>query len=145
MHSSLTNQAKISARSVPHLETAVVAVKQLPGAAQEIMENLLRDFDGTDVCIDNVSIFSNSWSECLNRLKKVLTILESANFTIDPLKCEWAVQETDWLGCWLTPTCLKPWHREIDAVLNSELSKSCSPLLAPSHSAATCSADVHII
>jgi hypothetical protein len=84
------------------------------------MESLLRDLYEVDVYINDVGCFSNSWDTHIQSLHKIVTILQAANFTVNPLKCEWAIQETDWLGYWLTPTGLKPWRKKIDDILSME-------------------------
>jgi hypothetical protein len=52
-----------------------MGVKQSPDAAQEIMDNLSRDLDETDVHIDDADICSNSWIDHLKSMRKVLAIL----------------------------------------------------------------------
>jgi hypothetical protein len=95
-----------------------MGIKQLPDIAQQIMEDLFRFFNGLEVYIDYIGIFSNSWEEHVASLEKVLSTLQDNNFTVNQLKCEWwAVQETDWLGYWLTPTGLRPRKKKIQAIL----------------------------
>lgn len=109
-------------------ERMAMGVKQSPDIAQNIMEDLMRRLEEVSVYIDDVGIFNNEWKAHLTSIRKTLTILQDANFTINPLKCEWAVKETDWLGYWLTPTGLKPWPKKINALLNIERPKTITQL-----------------
>jgi hypothetical protein len=77
---------------------ALMGVKQLPNFAQEVMEDIFRDMTNVKVYIDDIGIFANDEEHLLQIQAEVLHQLETNGFTVNPLKCEWMVQETDWLG-----------------------------------------------
>ena len=97
-----------------------MGISQSPDIAQEIMERVLRAIEDIEVYLDDIAAFSNDFSSHMILLDKVFQRLESHGFAINPLKCEWAVQETNFLGHWLTPTRIKPWKKKVQAILSMQ-------------------------
>ena len=96
---------------------ATMGLQNSPAFAQACMEEVLRDIPEVDVYIDDIGIFTDSWDRHIEVVDEVMRKLEERGFTVNPLKCEWAVKETDWLGYWVTPDGLKPWTKKVDAIL----------------------------
>jgi hypothetical protein len=80
-----------------------MGLKCSPDIAQPIMESVLSGIEEADVYIDDIGAFSKDWDHHIQLLSTILRQLRENGFTINHVKCEWAVQETDWLGYWLTP------------------------------------------
>jgi hypothetical protein len=78
-------------------------LKWSPDIAQAAMENVLSDIKDAAIYMDDVGAFSSDWDQHFNLLATILQRLHEQGFTINPLKSEWAIKETDWLGYWLTP------------------------------------------
>jgi putative transposase len=93
----------------------------LPEFAQEVMESIFCDMPDVKIYIDDIGIWAQSWDHHQELVAKVLERLKANGFSVNPLKCKWAIQETDWLGYWLTPKGLKPWKKKVDGILKMQL------------------------
>ena len=72
-----------------------MGLKYLPNYAQKITEDTLYYVEDQDMYIDDVGVLSLDWLKHMDVLDQFLTYLEANWFMINPLKCEWGVQEID--------------------------------------------------
>ena len=74
-----------------------MGLKCSPDIAQSVIKNVLLSIDAADVYIYDVGAFSSLWQDHLALLDTILLHLCDNGFTVNLLKCEWAIQETEWL------------------------------------------------
>ena len=97
-----------------------IGVKVSPDVAQEMITKILNGLDVVSY-IDDCGIWTDSsFEQHMELVDKVLSRLVDAGMKCNPLKCDWAVQETDFLGYWITPTAIKPMKNKVEAVLNKQ-------------------------
>lgn len=104
-----------------------MGLKPAPDFAQAIIERVLDGLE-TDSYIDDIGLFNTDFDAHLAHIDRVLKRLEENGFKVNPTKCEWAVQETDFLGYWLTPKGIKPWKKKIEAIVQLQPPKNITQL-----------------
>ena len=81
-----------------HYNVLPMGLKCSPDFSQETMENIFCDVKDAEVYINDIGAFSNTWDHHINLLRIILTKLQDNGFTLNPLKCDGAVQESGWLA-----------------------------------------------
>jgi hypothetical protein len=82
-----------------------MGLNQSPDWAQATMEQVFWDMlHELDFYINSMSIFDLLWGTQVPKLDQLLGWLHSNGFSVNPLKCEWGVKETNFLGYWMSPT-----------------------------------------
>ena len=91
------------------------------------MHPLFQDIPEIECFIDDIGVFTpGSFDDHLHILHQVLLRLEESGFTVNPLKCAWAVQETEYLGFLLTTSSIKSIPHKITAI--SKISRPISTI-----------------
>ena len=101
-----------------------MGVSESPDISTEIMKEVL-DGLNVDFYMDDIAILNETWDE---HVLLVQQVLHRAGFTINPTKCEWVVNETDFLGHCMTPDGIKPWRRKVEAILKMQPPKNVKEL-----------------
>jgi hypothetical protein len=96
---------------------------------QAAMEEVFHDLrEEVVVYMDDLKSQHIEWSDHIKMIDEMLRHLLEYGFMVNPLKCEWGIQETDFLGYHLTPKGPKPWSKRIEPILCMEEPKTLTEL-----------------
>ena len=89
-----------------------------PQTFQRLMNKVLEDLPFAECYLDDVVIFSANLEEHLQHLEQVFCALKKANLRFNPSKCEFAVQEIEYLGFKICRNRRSPTTDKVQAILN---------------------------
>lgn len=101
-------------------------LKNAPSTFQRVMDNVLKELQGT-VCLvylDDIIVYSTSLQEHVENLKKVFQKLREANLKVQIDKSEFLRKEIDFLGHVVTTEGIKPNPAKIHVIKEFPIPKS---------------------
>ncbi len=91
-----------------------------PATFQRLMDQVLQGCEGWSAAyLDDVVIYSNTWADHLEHLRQTLEKIQAAGLSLNVAKCEWARQETGYLGYHLGNGELRPQVCNMEAIQRS--------------------------
>ncbi|GBG92467.1 hypothetical protein CBR_g55546 [Chara braunii] len=104
-----------------HFEWVVMpfGLTNAPTTFQAAMTTEFRDFDRTVlIYLDDILVYSRTLDEHLVHLRVVLDRLRAAKYKANRDKCEFAKQEFEYLGHYVTPKGIRPLADKIQAIVD---------------------------
>ena len=89
---------------------------QAPAYFQELMTGILKDFNFTITCLDDIIILSKTPQEHLLHIRMVFEKLKSANLSMKKSKCNFFSKEIQCLGHILSATGIRPLPSKTHAI-----------------------------
>ena len=102
-----------------------MGLKNSPPTFQKVMTDTLhhcRQF--SLVYLDDIIVFSKTYSEHVRHLEQVLSALQARKLVLNPPKCELAVQQIDYLGHTISKDRITPMKEKITAILQLQEPRS---------------------
>lgn len=88
-----------------------------PATFQRLMDKVLQGCEEFSAAyLDDVVIFSATWEEHVQHLRTVLQKIKMAGLTLNVAKCDWARQETRYLGYQLGKGEVRPQMDKVEAI-----------------------------
>ena len=117
----LTDRAKeVSAFATPNglyqHKVMPFGMKNSPATFQRLVNNVICRFDGCDAYIDDVIIYSDSWSDHLQRIRKFFDRLSKAKLTVNLAKTEFCHATVTFLGHLVGQSQVKPLEAKVNAI-----------------------------
>lgn len=117
----LTSRAKeLSAFVTPDsfLQYTVMpfGVRNAPATFQRLVNHVLSGMTGCEAYLDDVVLYSSTWSEHLDQIRELFVRLAKANLTINLAKCEFGKATVTYLGKVVGRGCVKPIHAKVNAI-----------------------------
>lgn len=119
----LTDRAKeVSAFVTPsglyQYKVMPFGMKNSPATFQRLINTIISDIEECEAYIDDVIIYSKSWEEHLQIIRKIFEKLRKANLTISLAKSEFGRATVTHLGYVVGQGHVKPVHAKISAILD---------------------------
>ena len=120
----LTDNAKIKSAFVTpfgHFQFKVMPFGMVNSSATfvRLMKMILPNFDEfSDSFIDDIIIFSESWSEHLSHIRHILQALKDAALTAKPSKCMFGFEEIEFLAHIVGKGEVRPLQEKVEAINN---------------------------
>jgi len=93
-------------------------LRNAPATFQRLMNRVLGDMEGCTVYLDDVVVFSDSWSQHVEHIRALFGCLAEARLTVNLSKCEFARATVTYLGRVVGQGCVRPVAAKVSAVEN---------------------------